>query len=202
MIRTVVVAMIILFHSGQVLADSSFGELFQKSRTWETKGDYTSALVELEKIAPKEVYILQLRLGWVLYNLERYDDSISAYRKAIKLEPGSLEARLGLMLPQMATRRWVDAKAIGEEILRHDPGSYLARSRLAYINYIQASFKDAEKLYRDLVGYYPGDLDMRNGLGWTLYKQGRYQEAKEVFKKVLEISPENPSALEGIGYCP
>jgi tetratricopeptide (TPR) repeat protein len=181
---------------------ASSGELFQKSYEAESKYNYQEALNLLEKIKDKQSYIYDLRHGWLLYNLGKYDNSATAYRRAIKRERRSTEARLGLMLPLMAARKWEDAKAVGRQVLNAEPGSYLATSRMAYINFNQARYLEAEETYKDVLSKYPGDLDMRAGLGWTVFKQGRYIEARDEFKKVLAVSPNHTVALEGISYCP
>lgn len=44
-------------------------------------------------------YVAHLRHGWLLHNLDRHSDAISAYEAAIQRAPDSVEARQGLLLP-------------------------------------------------------------------------------------------------------
>ena len=179
-------------------------DLYQKSVDFEVDKKYQESLDELEKIsgALKSSYAFQLRKGWLLYLLGKYEKAITSYKAAVAKEPRSVEALLGLMPPQMAVRKWVDAEKTGKRILKLDPGSYLANSRLAYIYYSLTRFDEAEKYYKKLVNHYPGDVEMRSGYGWSLFKQGNYEEAKVQFKKIIAFAPKHAAALEGLKYCP
>lgn len=178
--------------------------LFQTSVEQESKGAFTEALASLDMISGPRVgsYMVQLRKGWLLYMLGRWDASITAYAAAVKAEPGSVEARLGMMLPQLAARKWSDALKTGLDVLKKDPANYLANSRVAYANYNLGKWADAEKHYRTVLDLYPGDIDMRSGYAWSLLKQGRFAEARSQFLRILEVSPRHPASNDGLRLCP
>lgn len=178
--------------------------LFQTSVEQESKGAFTESLATLDQISGPRAngYMVRLRRGWLLYMLGRWDASIAAYSQAVKTEPGSVEARLGMMLPQLAARKWSDAISTGLEVLKKDPANYLANSRIAYASYNLGKWTDAEKYYRAVLDLYPGDIDMRSGYAWSLLKQGRYAEAKTQFLKILEVSPHHPASNDGLKLCP
>ena len=48
-----------------------------------------------------------LRVGWLQYLAANYNDSIESYKKALNLNPKSLEARLGMALPLLAQKKGV-----------------------------------------------------------------------------------------------
>ena len=100
-------------------------DLYQKSVDFEVDKKYQESLDELEKIsgALKSSYAFQLRKGWLLYLLGKYEKAITSYKAAVAKEPRSVEALLGLMPPQMAVRKWVDAEKTGKRILKLDPGT-------------------------------------------------------------------------------
>ena len=85
-------------------------------------------------------YVAQLRRGWLLYKLGKHAEAIDAYGRAIALEPRSVEARVGALLPAMALRRWADVEAGAREVLKLDPGNYLANLRLAFAVYNQGRY--------------------------------------------------------------
>ncbi len=146
----------------------------------------------------RDGYVAQLRRGWLLYRLGRHADAIGLYTKAIGLEPESLEARLGRLLPELAARRWHDVEATARDILERDSANYLGNLRLAFAVYNQGRHAEAEKIYRKLMALFPGETDVRTGLAWSLLKLGKRDEAKKHFNEVLDVAPRAPLALEGL----
>lgn len=170
------------------------GPHYQRSYDLEAVGSYNEALIALDRVdaAERSAYFYRLRRGWLLYLGGRYWDSMGEYRRAIKLAPLSVEAQLGLSLPQLALRLWLDAKRSCEAALRLSPKSYVATSRLAYINYNLGRYADAERLYRELLLAYPADVEMRVGLAWSLYKQKKLARAMGEFGRIQQIAPNHP----------
>jgi len=170
------------------------GPHYQRSYDLEATGSYNEALIALERVdaAERSAYFYRLRRAWLLYLGGRHWDSMGEYRRAIKLAPLSVEAHLGLSLPQLALRLWLDAKRSCEEALRLAPKSYVATSRLAYINYNLGRYADAERLYHELLLAYPADVEMRVGLAWSLFKQNKLVRAMAEFGRVQQIAPNHP----------
>ena len=198
-ISAVIAIVAAVLFQGAASAETLSGAL-QKSYALEAKGSYTQALAALDTVpgAEKARYVVLLRRGWLLYLNARYDDAIAAYRKAIDAEPSAVEPKLGIMLPQMAALRWVDAEKSAREVLAIEPKCYTGMSRLAWIQYNLGRYADAEKTYRTVVRAYPSDVEMRAGLGWSLLKLGKADEAAKAFREVLAISPTHTSAQQGL----
>jgi len=177
---------------------------YQKSVELEAALKYGDALAELQRMTgPRaDSYMFHLRKGWLLYLLGKNEDAVAAYKTAAAKEADSVEARLGIMMPQLAARRWLDAEKTGLEVLKLDADNYLAGSRLAYTYYNLTRFDMAEKYYASVLKRYPGDIEMRSGYAWSLFKQGKYEQAKAEFRKILDVAPRHAASLEGIGLCP
>ncbi len=177
--------------------------LYQASYDLEAVQDYVGALAQMEAIpATDRDYVHHLRRGWLLYVLGRYDESVGAYRAAISASPGSVEARQGLILPLMASRKWVDAKSACEELLAMVPDDYRGTSRLAYIAYNMGKYAESATLYRQVLVHYPSDVEMQAGLGWSLLKNRQYDAARVVFEAILRVAPNHASARDGLQALP
>jgi protein O-GlcNAc transferase len=188
------------FAVGHASADDESASLFQTSYDSEAVGKIDDALGALEKLPSprKDTYVAQLRRGWLLYRLGRHADAIGAYGRAVALEPGSIEARVGALAPAIALRRWADVESGAREVLKLDPGNYLANLRLAFAVYNLGRYPEAEGLYRRLSAAYPSDVDVRDGLAWSLIKMGKGVDAVKELHAVLDVAPKNGLALEGI----
>ncbi|MCB9793136.1 MAG: tetratricopeptide repeat protein [Alphaproteobacteria bacterium] len=198
--RLLTLLALLLSLSAPAHAGDSVPDRYQESYALETAYSYERALARLEGIPAtgSDAYLLPLRQGWLLYLLGRYDESIAAYRQAMKASPDAVEARLGLTLPLMAQRDWAGAEAECRAALKVVPGNYLAQSRLAYVLYNAGRFAEAEQAYAALVALYPSDVDMRSGLAWAQLRQGKRAEAKANLEYVLHLAPDHSSAQEGL----
>lgn len=166
----------------------------------EAVGKLKEALAALDLVPPprKDSYLGWARRGWLQYRLALHTESVESYRKAIALVPQAVEPRLGIMLPQLALHRWVDAEGTAKEVLRLDPVSYLGTLRLAFVYYNQHRYAESAVLYRKLRDLYPSDTDVRSGLAWGLLKSGKKAEAAREFEELLAISPRLATAREGL----
>lgn len=193
----------LFFQAAQVASaepPSDGSELFQQSYDREAGGKFQEALAVLDRLTPprKESYLATLRRGWLLYRLGRYAESVEAYQRAITAAPQSIEARVGLLLPQQALKHWSESEATAKAVLAIDPQSYLANLRLAYTLYNLGRFTEAATLYGQLKDHYPSDPEPRSGLGWSLLKQARTAEAAREFRELLAIQPKHLLGKQGL----
>lgn len=173
-----------------------------RSYQHEARQEYRQALRALDALdaAAQGSYFVALRRGWLLYRAGEHRASIRAYQLAIARAKGAIEPLLGLTLPQMALRLWVDCSRASRAALALDPRNYLASSRLAHCSYQLGHYRSATERYRQLVVLYPGDLAMRAGLAWALLREGKTQQARTLFADIVRYAPAYASAREGLSW--
>jgi len=195
-------ALALLLMSPRLRADDTVPASFARSYTLEARGKYAHALAALRRVSASQEnsYIYQLRLGWLTYLTRKHTVAIQAYNKAARLAPQAVEPLQGLLLPQMAARRWKDAQKTADRVLAMAPGNYLATTRKAWILFNLGRFREAEKIYVKVLRQYPANLTMRAGLGWARARQGRLAGATKAFRAVLRYSPKNNSAAAGLAW--
>lgn len=174
-------------------------DLYSQSYALEAKGEYDAAIRVLDGL-PKanQTYVYRLRRGWLLYLAGRNFDAMEDYRRASALEPDAIEPLLGLMLPQMALKLWLDTRATGQLVLRHDPHNYTAHARMAWASYSLGRWDEAATHYRHNLALHPADVEMRAGLAWCLLQAGDKLAAAREFRAVLEIAPLHATATAGL----
>jgi tetratricopeptide (TPR) repeat protein len=173
---------------------------YQASYDHESAGRFADAIRDLNDLpaAEQDGYLGRLRRGWLLYRSGRHGESVAAYRQAIALEKGSVEARVGSLLPLIALKQWAEVEQGARAALELDPANYLAGVRLAFAVYNRGRYPEAEALYRRVLGRYPSDADARSGLGWALLKQGKQPEARQAFLAASRTAPRSATVIEGL----
>ena len=180
---------------GPALARRGVADLYQESYKLEAAKRYRRALRALEGIEAGErsTYFYQLRLAWLRHLNGQHPTAILAYQTAAAMKPHAVEPLIGLMLPQMASRRWKDALGTARRALRLAPGTYLASTRLAWVLFNLGRYTESAKASRQVLERYPADLEVRRGLGWALLRQGKTLEGCHAFAVLLRRSPSTPS---------
>lgn len=171
---------------------------FSHSYTYEKENDFTKAASVLKKTYQEDSYEFNLRLGWLSYNLKKYDESKTYYKKALSLLPYSEEARFGLVLPLAANREWNEVIKIYTQILENNPGNTVALYRLGLVYYERKDWTQAYRQFQKVVDLYPFGYDGLLMLAWTNLQMGKSREAKILFNKVILYSPGDKSAMDGL----
>lgn len=175
-------------------------EAFSESYTLENEGNYSKAieLMKQQYEDNKDMYELNLRLGWLTYLSGSFVESSAFYKKAIDLKPVSIEAKFGYIYPASALGNWEQVKNQYIKILEIDPENTRANYYMGMIYYGKEDFQTAYKYFEKVVNLYPFEYDAIIMLAWTNYKLGKLREAKILFNKVLLIRPDDDSAQEGL----
>ena len=173
-------------------------EAFSESYALEAVGNFAKGIEEIESIYDENSYEINLRLGWLYYNLGNYFESKNKYQKAVDLMPYSLEAKLGYVLPVSAMGNWNDVIKTYEKVLEIDPQNTLVNYRMGAIYYERKEYEKALSHCEKTVNLYPFDYDSVVLLGWINYQMGNLREAKVLFQKSMLIKPNNQSAEYGL----
>lgn len=177
---------------------SSLSTAFSTSYTYENKGEHSKAIESLKKVYDESSYEMNLRLGWLNYQLGLFTESIAYYNKAISLMPLSIEARLGFVLPASSQGNWEQVITRYNEILKLDPNHYTVNYRMGMIYYGRKDYQTAFRYFERIANLYPFDYDALLMLGWTNFQLGKLREAKVLFQKALLNRPDDTSAKEGL----
>ncbi|MGE5188794.1 MAG: tetratricopeptide repeat protein [Gemmatimonadota bacterium] len=168
-------------------------------RHWDNR-EYDEAIAKyLESIRREPRGETYRSLGWLYAEIDRHADAISAFRKAIALDP-SLEPELRFELGEQLL--WADrpgeAIPLLESVHAARPHDREASRRLALAYRWADRHADSDALYRTLLAEDPSDPEARAGLAWSLLWRDRYREATVEFCRALEKKPGDPDALTGL----
>ena len=173
-------------------------DAFQQSYIHEASGELQEAINSLRNVYQDNGYEINLRLGWLTYQLGLFTESLAYYNKAIDLMPFAVEPRFGVVMPASALGNWSMVIRQYEKILEILPNNTVANHRLGLIYYGREEYDKSEKYFEKVVNLYPFDYDGLIMLGWTKLKLNKPREARVLFMKALMNTPGGSSALEGL----
>ncbi len=175
-------------------------ERMKDSYAREAAGDYRGAFTALGTVrrGQAQEYLLQLRSGWLLYCLGHDEAAVIAYKAAILVAPQSTEAKLGLILPLIASGTWDEVERVARLILRNDPHNFTANRWLAEANLAQGHPREASDLAEHLNERFPADPPIMELLARSRSARLDRSGAREAYQRLLLLSPSNVAALTAL----
>ncbi|MEJ8799931.1 tetratricopeptide repeat protein [Trinickia caryophylli] len=116
--------------------------------------------------------------------------AISLFERALKADPRSLVAQLGLADAMYETGDLARAGVLYRRVAGASPGDARAQLGLARVALRERHLDDAVTRYRVLVSAQPDNVAAAEGLGTALDLQGRHAAAQAVYRAALERHPE------------
>jgi tetratricopeptide (TPR) repeat protein len=173
-------------------------QAFLSSYSFENSKLYGKAIDALVAVYSADNYEVNFRLGWLFYVNGDYVKAQSYYKKAIQIEPSSVEAKLGYVMPTAALENWDDVLNTYKEVLKTDPNNSLINYRAASILYLRKDFNAALSYLQKLISLYPFDYDANVLLAKTYVGLGKITEAKKHFQKALNYSPQSQEVINAL----
>lgn len=159
---------------------------------------YESAAKSLEKVIknnPRHEFAI-LRHGWLNYLRGAHNESIRDYQKALDINPKSLDARLGLMLPLIAQQRWREVTSHANKVLEVAPWNYYAHVRLMISEEGEKKWDTLAKHARRVGQRYPSDATVLVYLARANDWMKNNNAARQAYEKVLERFPGHVEATQ------
>lgn len=159
---------------------------------------YESAAKSLEKIIkdnPNNEFAI-LRHGWLNYLRGAHNESIRDYQKALDINPDSLDARLGLMLPLLAQQRWREVASHANKVLQVAPWNYYAHMRLMISEEGEKKWDTLAKHANKVSQRYPSDPTVLVYLARANVWMKNDSAARRAYEQVLERVPGHIEAMQ------
>lgn len=184
--------------------------LFKEGEARLKKGELDKALESFSKILSvyekPEVYY---NIGYIKAAQGKYDESIIAFRKAIKIDQrfaeayqklGEVYAKIGLKdkaeeALQKAGEIYMErnmsreAEIAFQEVLKLNPNTTNIYNSLGILYRRRQDFAKAEQAYEKALNVSAEDENIFFNYGRACYEVGNFQKAKMLFTKALEIFP-------------
>lgn len=142
-------------------------------------------------------------IGNCLYKVQRYDEALSFYSKALANNPlvHSIDVLNKKGLCFMALEQLQEAKECFYDSLNISPDNNTVQMNLALVLSKLGHYSDASKLYKTVLQKSPHNLMAINNLALCMASLKEYDEALMYCTKGLEMDPLNADLLINKGYC-
>jgi tetratricopeptide (TPR) repeat protein len=159
------------------------GEDFLNPAILEQAHDLARKAVQLDRNLP----LAHAALGWVLVYKHQHDASITAFEKAMSLNPNYVDWRFGVALVRAGDSK--RAIEVVHAYMRLDPFYVpFASFVLGYAHYMLEQYPQALSLLRDYVAQVPSDRG-RAVLAATLAQMGHLDEARTEAAEAVRHKP-------------
>lgn len=169
-------------------------------------GQADEAVAELRRLAEADSRnpLIHLRLAQELRKLDRLEDSLEAYQRAVALAPDLLGWRLAMARARFDILDYQGADGDVQYVLDHmPPGSPL---ELPARNLRSVIFESMDRGRRFVPALTPDATATQlrewaaiRADAWNLFAAGRYAEAEPIYRRVLALNPNDPLATHQLG---
>lgn len=171
-------------------------------------GQETETIAELHRMAQVDTGnpLIHLRLAQELRKLDRLEESLEWYKKAVELTPNLLSWRLGLARARFDVLDYAGAEKEVQYVLQRVPvGSPLVIPANNLLAEIHGNSRDRGRRFERV--YTPPEVSEEHlkewalirGDAWRLFSAGRYEEAEPMYRRLLELNPKDPTAVHQFG---
>jgi tetratricopeptide (TPR) repeat protein len=159
---------------------------FSRNRVWQDEVTIWSDCVEKSPNKARP----HLNLGAVLTKLEKTDEAIGHYLKALKIKPFHEKALNNMGDALTKQGKWDEAIDYIVKALQIKPNYADAYLNLGVALGLKGKTHEAIKAYHKALEIRPGHAKAHNGLGFELFNQNRPEEAIDHYQKALQLEPE------------
>ena len=172
-------------------------------------GRTDESLAELRALAEMDVEnpLIHLRLAQELRRFDRLEESLEAYKQAVKLRPDLLTWRLGLARARFDLLDYQGAYNEVQDVLKQiPPGSPLEIPAKNLLAMIYGSSKDRGRRFDPILTPQVTEQQLKEWAAiraeaWSHFSQGRYAEAVPIYQKILELNATDTTATHHLGIA-
>jgi len=170
-------------------------------------GQSDQAVAEFQGIAQQDTEnpLAQLRLAQELRKLDRLEESLEWYKKAVAMKPDMPGWRLAMARAEFDI---LNARGARDEVKRVlkmvEPGSPEELAARNLLSVVYGATKERGRRYEYVFSPEGTAADRKEWANmradaWRLFEAGRYQEAEPLYRRILELKPSDFAATHELG---
>ena len=169
---------------------------YLRHRSLAQEGRLEEAIAELEAVLAlrPESQDLQNEYGWLLQRVNRHEEAVSAFDRALTEDPADVHSHLARASSLMALERWTEAEAGCRRAIRHEPRHWGAWQNLGLVLAQLERLDEAIDAFRAALAITPSS-NSSACLSYVLESLDRFSEAEDVLREAVRVDPSNPLLL-------
>jgi tetratricopeptide (TPR) repeat protein len=168
----------------------------------ETPPNYELARASFERVVALDTHDLvweaHMNLGVVYTDLALYPDAVESFDHVLRLQPDSIEARLGKGKAYALWGNLEQALAAYREVLQMAPDNLEAKLNIAAIYVDRGDTAQARTFIGEVLVAEQNNVDALNLLGRIYAREGDEQMATYLWEKAVQQNPEASDALNNL----
>ncbi len=183
-----------------VTSISDFSKELTSSFEMEAKSKFKESIQVLEKAHAKDPnsYILNYRLGYLNSVSGLTANATEYFNKAIKAEPKSIEAHVGILNVLVAKASWADVVKLTDKMLAIDEYNYIAGWNGIRAHIMLGKYDQGLSMAQKFLKAYPTDQTLLVQKAMCLGYAKKKPEAVAAYKDVQALYPADPTAKEAL----
>lgn len=169
--------------------------LAEEGRNAEAIKHYYESLQTKSKYWPG----IYLNLGVALMSVNKIDESIDNFSRALQIKPNFAEAHNNVGIAFEKQGKFTEAVNHYREALRIKPYYAEAHNNIGVVLEKQGNFSEAIKHYFEALKINPKYASAHNNLGSAMAKQGNFKAAVYHYQEALRINPNYAGAYYNLG---
>jgi tetratricopeptide (TPR) repeat protein/tRNA A-37 threonylcarbamoyl transferase component Bud32 len=178
--------------------------------------DYDEAIRAAERgldLIPQSDW-MTASLAWTYLEQEQYEEAERQFQAVLDLNPGSIDARLGLSrvyrwqsepdveqaLTQIEEALAIDPQHVSALIYLGETYQEQGRAAEAGSDEEQRAYEQAEAAFQKALEINSRNSYALGAYAWVLYDVERYDEASSQFERAIALDPEYAGAYNGLGW--
>jgi tetratricopeptide (TPR) repeat protein len=155
---------------------------------------------QLLRLQPDHPQALVCR-GWALEQLQRFEEALNDYRRAVALAPANEWARLSLAEVLLHLGQPAEAAEQFECLLRRRPDNAAFRLGLARCRVRLGQVTEARRLLDGLLAEALDEPPVLSERGRLALQEGQKEEAERLLRQALERAPADRQAADALAQC-
>ncbi|MCP5249845.1 MAG: PEP-CTERM system TPR-repeat protein PrsT [Candidatus Accumulibacter sp.] len=162
-------------------------------RAQQAAGDYNQALVTYGKLAAlkPDLVMPYLRMAEVEVAAKNKEGALQSLRKALKVQPDSLQAQRGIIMLEIDAGRRPEAIIVAREVQKQRPTEGIGYIFEGDIYYAKKDWPEAVAVYREGLKKVPGTSDLAIKLMAALQASGNAAEADKFAEGWIKDHPKD-----------
>ncbi len=163
------------------------------------KNEIAVNLIQSALVGTPQNPIYLSNIGNALKALDRQDEALASYRKAIRIKPDFADAHYNMATIFQTQGKMTEALRSYKNALRFKPNFANAHTNIGTILQADNRLSEAIERYQTSLELHPGNAETLNNLGMAFHKIGNLAQAMVCFEDALKIHPDFTNAHYNMG---